>query len=144
MTSSLRFNVLVVKRVTGCSSFNATAGPKVSRLKITVADQRGWIKLYVSDPNLDTKLTENKSVMVKNFYVNDGIVRISQKASVTGISFHKRLTRSINVSLIFTGTFPLFLVIHFACYVKYPQISICNTLSISSLDHKPSTLINLI
>ena len=67
----------------GFSSFNATAGPKVSRLKITVADQRGWIKCYVSDPNLDTKLIENKSVMVKNFYINDGIVRISQKAYVT-------------------------------------------------------------
>ena len=39
---SLRFNVLVGKRDTDFSSFNATAGPKVSRLKITVADQSGW------------------------------------------------------------------------------------------------------
>ena len=51
---SLRFNVLVGKRDTDFSSFNATAGPKVSRLKITVADQSGWIKCYVSDPNLNT------------------------------------------------------------------------------------------
>ena len=69
---SLRFNVLVVKRDTDFSSFNATAGPKVSRLKITVADQSGWIKCYVSDPNLDTYRGLCQGCQDTLVYINNG------------------------------------------------------------------------
>ena len=78
----LRFNVVVVRRDAEFSSFTTAPGPKVYRLKLTLADPSGSIKCYVNDPKLDNKLIESKSLLIKNFHINDGIVRISQKTSV--------------------------------------------------------------